>query len=87
MDAREVVLALLTARAPGATICPSEAARALAAADPAVVNADWREAMPTVHAAVDRLIAEGLVRLSWKGQPLAARAGPYRIGRDRADER
>ena len=28
-----------------------------------------------------RLLAERLVRLSWKGKPLAARAGPYRIGR------
>jgi hypothetical protein len=37
--------------------------------------------MPMVHAMVDRLLAERLVRLSWKGKPLAARAGPYRIGR------
>ena len=37
--------------------------------------------MPIVHAAVDRLVAEGVVRLSWKGEPLDARAGPYRIRR------
>lgn len=74
MNARETVLALLAQRAPGATLCPSEVARAVAA--PA-----WRAAMPAVHAAVDALVAEGLVELRWKGELLATRAGPYRIGR------
>jgi hypothetical protein len=69
-----MTLALLAARAPDATICPSEVARALK-------GQGWRDAMPMVHAMVDRLLAERLVRLSWKGKPLAARAGPYRIGR------
>jgi len=41
--------------------------------------------MPIVHAAIDELVAEGLVRLSWKGQPLPGRAGPYRIGRPSGD--
>lgn len=68
-----MTLALLAARAPGATVCPSEVARAMAS--------DWRSAMPAVHAAIDELVAEGAVRLSWKGRPLAARTGPYRIGR------
>lgn len=75
-DARAATLALLARRAPEATICPSEVARALAG-DPA----DWRELMPAVHAAVDALAAEGLVRLSWKGLPMPIRDGPYRIGR------
>ena len=52
----------------------------MAAAEPAPVGG-WRDAMPAVHAAIDRLHAEGLIRLSWKGQALASRAGPYRIGR------
>lgn len=76
MDAREATLALLAARAEDATVCPSEVARVLAAA-----TGEWRDAMPEVHAAVDQLAADGLVRLSWKGRPLATRAGPYRIGR------
>ncbi|UUL81308.1 DUF3253 domain-containing protein [Sphingomonas qomolangmaensis] len=76
---RAATLALLARRAPGATICPSEVARALAAATGDA--ADWRGAMPAVHAAVDRLVAEGAVRLSWKGEALASRRGPYRIGR------
>ena len=76
MTARALTLALLEARAEGASVCPSEVARALAAA-----TGDWRAAMPEVHAAVDRMAAEGLVRLSWKGRTLPHRAGPYRIGR------
>ncbi|MFC4256645.1 DUF3253 domain-containing protein [Altererythrobacter xixiisoli] len=70
---RETLLALLANRAAGATICPSEVARAIAPAG------EWRDAMPLVHAAVDRLLAEQAVHLSWKGQPMADRAGPYRI--------
>lgn len=76
MDAREATLALLAARAEDATVCPSEVARAVTAA-----AGDWREAMPEVHAAVDALVAEGAVQLSWKGRPLGLRAGPYRIAR------
>ena len=81
MDARGATLSLLAARAPEATICPSEVARALAATPEAVTaTASWRDMMPAVHAAVDDLVVEGRVRLSWKGKPLPARVGPYRIG-------
>lgn len=79
MTPAQTVLTLLAARAPGATICPSEAARALAAA--AGRADDWREQMAAVHSAVDSLVAEGRVALRWKGAALANRAGPYRIGR------
>lgn len=40
---------------------------------------DWREAMPTVHAAVDRLHEDRRIQLSWKGAELESRSGPYRI--------
>ena len=73
-EARAAVLALLAARAVGATICPSEVARVVAGD-----GGDWRGAMPVVHAAVDGLVAEGLVRLSWKGAAMPVRMGPYRI--------
>ncbi len=69
-------MALLAARAEDATVCPSEVARAVAAP-----TGEWREAMPEVHAAVDQMVSEGLIGLSWKGQTLATRAGPYRINR------
>ncbi len=74
LSARDTTLALLGARAPGATVCPSEIARVITAGE------DWRSAMPAVHAAVDRLLAEELVAVSWKGRPLETRVGPYRIG-------
>jgi hypothetical protein len=73
-DAHDALAALLAVRAPGATICPSEVARAIAVAD------DWRRAMPAVHDAVDELVAKGKITLSWKGKPMTRRAGPYRIG-------
>ena len=76
-DARLAALALLDRRAAGATICPSEVARAIAPA------ADWRAAMPVVHAAVDGLLNDGTVQLSWKGEALATRDGPYRIALSR----
>lgn len=71
--AREMTLTLLADRSDEATVCPSEVARAL------TTPGTWRNAMPAVHKAVDHLLADGLIRLSWKGQPLAKRAGPYRI--------
>jgi hypothetical protein len=77
-DPREVILGLLARRAAGATICPSEVARMLS-------PKDWRGAMSSVHAAIDGLVRDGSVRLSWKGQPLATRSGPYRIGRPAED--
>jgi len=77
-DARATTLALLARRAPEATLCPSEVARALAAASG---TTDWRGQMAAVHDAVDALAAEGAVRLSWKGEDRAVGDGPYRIGR------
>ena len=79
MDAREATTTLLAARAAGSTVCPSEVARALAL-DRGQPD-DWRENMAIVHASIDQMVAEGLIRLSWKGEMLAARAGPYRIRR------
>ncbi|GAA4037335.1 hypothetical protein GCM10022281_17470 [Sphingomonas rosea] len=73
-DARTTTLAMLANRKPAYTICPSEVARALASGE------NWRAAMPEVHSAVDCLLDEGAIRLSWKGQQLVSRAGPYRIG-------
>jgi len=79
---REAALRLLAARAPDATICPSEVARALVAEAGADASSEaWRGGMPAVHAAVDGLLADGRVRLSWKGKTLTTRVGPYRIGR------
>lgn len=77
-DARAATLALLASRADGATVCPSEVARGIASE---AGHADWRGEMPAVHEAIDRLLAEGAVRLSWKAKAMRVRQGPYRIGR------
>lgn len=74
-DPSAAALTLLASRAPGATVCPSEVARAI------TPGSGWRDAMPVVHAAIDGLVEERAIRLSWKGKPLSTRAGPYRIGR------
>lgn len=79
--ARATVLTLLARRVEGATICPSEAARALAEG---LGGKDWRDEMAAVHAAVDELVKEGAVRLSWRGEARAERTGAYRIGRAEA---
>ncbi len=81
VEVRETVLALLAERAEGATICPSEVARAVTRP-----TEGWRDAMPRVHAAIDALLREGHVKLSWKGRPMPTRAGPYRIGRPVSEE-
>ena len=73
LDTRRALLSLIAARKPDATVCPSEVARAIAG------DSNWREAMPLVHEVVDTLLTEGHVQLSWKGAPMPARSGPYRI--------
>jgi hypothetical protein len=76
VTAAEAILTLLAERSPGATICPSEAARRLAGP-----TGDWRAEMDAVHAAADALLAEGRIALSWKGAGMQKRRGPYRIAR------
>ena len=69
------VLAAVTARGPGRTLCPSEVARGLAE--------EWRPLMGPVRAAAARLAARGLVTVTQRGvavDALAAR-GPVRLGR------
>lgn len=71
-----MILSLLANRKVGATLCPSEVARALAGGS---AGDEWREAMPIVHTAADRLRNAGAIWLSWKGVSLETRSGPYRI--------
>lgn len=82
-EVRSATLALLDRRTPDSTVCPSEVARALAAQRG---GKDWRGEMPAVHAEVDKMLAEGLVRLSWKKEAMPVRDGPYRIARAGPDD-
>lgn len=77
-ELERTILALLAARAPGATICPSEAARA-------VGGADWRPLMEPARAAARRLVAAGEVEITQAGHPVdpSTARGPIRIRRTR----
>ena len=73
---QQAILDLLAKRGPGKTICPSEAARAVAGP-----HGDWRSEMEGVHEASDALLKSGAITLSWKGVETKKRRGPYRIAR------
>lgn len=80
--AHAAVLRLLALRADQATLCPSEVARAFVEEVATGTSAlSWRDAMPIVHVAVDRLLKEGSIQLLWKGKARTVRSGPYRIRR------
>ena len=72
----QAIDALLDDRPPGATICPSEAARAV---DPE----GWRELMPAARAAAGRLAAAGQVEVTQRGEvvDVATARGPVRVRR------
>lgn len=68
------MLELLARRAPGATICPSEAARS-------VGGTEWRPLMDPARDAVGRLVEEGRVEVTQRGEvvDLAQARGPVRV--------
>lgn len=73
------ILELLDARAAGATICPSEAARRVAADQGDAES--WRELMEPARRAARRLVADGRVTITQRGRSVdPSRAkGPIRI--------
>lgn len=73
-DLEAAITALLGSRARSATICPSEAAKA-------VSPDDWRELMEPSRCAARRLVADGVVVITQGGRivdPSTAK-GPIRI--------
>ena len=59
----DAILKQLRARARGATICPSEAARS-------VEPEQWRDLMEPTRAAARRLVAQGKIEITQKGRPV-----------------
>jgi len=78
VDARleRAILELLDARARDATICPSDAARA-------VCDDDWRKLMEPARRAARRLVAAGDVVITQGGEVVddSTAKGPIRIRR------
>ena len=73
-DLENAIRELLAARAPAATICPSEVARRVGAQD-------WRDLMEPVRAAARRLVARGEVEVVQSGEVVDpdTATGPIRI--------
>lgn len=69
---------LLAARQPGATICPSEVARALVPD-----GGEWRELMPQIRQVAQHLAAHQRLSVTRGGTPIDATSpgGPIRLGR------
>jgi Protein of unknown function (DUF3253) len=65
----EIILALLSRRDAGKTICPSEAARAYAQE---TGQTDWRSLMPVARNAARILALQGIIVVSQKGRALPA---------------
>ena len=63
-DLERTILALVAERGPEKTICPSEAARALAGKDPDA----WSRLMPNLRRTAIRLMKEGRVEIRRKGK-------------------
>ncbi|MET8174760.1 DUF3253 domain-containing protein [Streptomyces clavifer] len=76
-----VILELLERRAPTATICPSDAARAAYEGD----DDGWRALMEPARRAARRLVTAGEVEITQGGSPVdpAKARGPIRIRRAR----
>ncbi len=75
------ILDLLASRAPTASICPSDAARAAYEGD----DDGWRALMEPARRAALRLVAAGEVEITQAGRPVepATARGPIRIRRAR----
>ncbi len=76
-DIAACILRLCCERGPNKTICPSDAARALAPDEAA-----WRALMPEVRAVAAELAERGEIAVLQKGVPVDARTarGPIRLG-------
>lgn len=76
----ETILRLLDERGAGKTICPSEAARAVAGSDE---RSAWEPLMEPARMAARRLVAEGKIDITQQGHVVDASTakGPIRLRR------
>lgn len=78
-ELEDAILGLLDRRAAGASVCPSDVARAVGPG----ADQGWRELMEPVRRAAARLAARGQVEVTQHGRPVdpAGARGPVRIRR------
>ena len=78
-DLEQAILDLLATRDPETTICPSEAAKRVAAVND--TPQAWPALMEPVRAAARRLVAKGRIFITQQGKPIdpAAIHGPIRL--------
>jgi Protein of unknown function (DUF3253) len=69
------IFTLLAQRRPGASICPSDAARAVYS------TVDWRAAMPAMRAVAAQLVAQGKLVVTQGGNivDITTAKGPIRL--------
>lgn len=74
----DTILTLLASRAPSASICPSDVARALSS-DEGV----WRAQTPAIRRVPAQLAEDGSVKVTWGSEEVDAlsRGGPIRVQR------
>ena len=75
---RAAILRLLAERGEGKTICPSEAARSVAASDR---REDWQPLMEPARVAAGELVREGRIDITQRGRVVngATAKGPIRL--------
>lgn len=73
-ELERTLLELLATRGPGKSICPSEAARR-------VQPDDWRPLMKATRAVAAKLVTEGRIVVTQRGEPvdLGTAKGPIRL--------
>jgi hypothetical protein len=72
LSPEEAIRVALARRRPGASICPTDAARLMG-------GENWRAALPAIHAAARALAADGVLLLTQRGAPVTDPRGAYRI--------
>ncbi len=86
MTLSDTIVALCAERGPGKTICPTDAAKAMAS----LTGGDdlaWRDWLPKVRPTAVRLAREGRIVVYRKGKPVDPEdfRGVYRLGLPRSD--
>ncbi len=70
VELSEAILDLLASGADGATICPSEVARAIVTESDKDTGDEWRQLMDPVRRSARSLAHEGSIEITQRGKPV-----------------